>query len=84
MSKLTPYEFDAPAYWASALINGDCSSFSDEDQADFDAFVRANPDHASEVVSCENESWFGHFHFESHGTLGCDMLTYSALSREDI
>lgn len=75
--KLTTYTFDAPAHWASALINGDTTSFDDRDETEFKAWCEANPEKASEVVSYEDESWFGHFH-----GLGCDMLTYQALRRE--
>lgn len=35
------YTFDAPAYWASALINGDTSSFSDEDEWEFNEWCEA-------------------------------------------
>lgn len=80
MSKLVPYEFDAPAYFASALINGDTSSFDYHGQYAWDeweAFCKANPDHLRDVVGCEGEPWIGRFN-----GLQCEMLTYQALGRE--
>ncbi len=74
--KLETYTFEAPAHWASALINGDCSSFSDDDQAEFDAWLATHPDEAREVVSCDDDSYIGHW----NGLL-TDMLTYQALRR---
>lgn len=74
---LTVYTFEAPAHWASALINGDCSSFDDAEQAEFDAWCAAHPAECAEVVDCGEESWFGRFN-----GLGTDLLTYNALSRE--
>ncbi len=63
--------FDAPAHWASAFVNGDCSGFSDEDQAEFDAWCQANPELCN-VVDCSEESFFGRFN-----GLGCDLVTYT-------
>lgn len=75
--KLTTYTFEAPAHWASALINGDTTGLSDEEDAEFNAWCQANPECHREVVSCEDDSWFGRFN-----GLRCDMLTYQALKRE--
>lgn len=68
--------FDAPAYWASAFVNGDTSGLEEADLADFEAWCAENPELCN-VVDCSEESWFGQFHFDSQGTLGCDLLTYT-------
>lgn len=50
---LNPVTFTAPAHWASALINGDRSGLSDEDERELDDHLLANPKHAS-PVSCDD------------------------------
>ncbi len=74
MSKLESYDFEAPAHWASALINGDCTSFSDDEQVEFDAWCEANPELARDVVDCSEETFDRRFNGLIH-----EMLTYSAL-----
>jgi hypothetical protein len=70
-------EFDAPAHWASAFINGDCSGFDDSDQAEHDAFCERelgeNNGVHSEVTDCSEESFFGRFN-----GLVTDLATYTA------
>jgi hypothetical protein len=74
---LEVYTFEAPAHWASALINGDTSSFSDADEAEFNAWLASHPEQARDVVSCEGESFIRRW----NGLL-TDMLEYRALRRE--
>ena len=64
-------EFDAPAHWASALINGDCSSFEDEDQEQFDAWREDNLE--LYVVDCSAEP-----HIARWNGLQTELLTYTA------
>lgn len=71
-------ESDAPAHWASYLINGDASGMTDDEQAECDQWLTGLDGWS--VVSCSDEQFFGRFHFAVEGkTLGCDLLTYSLL-----
>jgi hypothetical protein len=54
---LESYTFEAPAYWASALINGDLTSFNDDDEREFAAWLETHPDEAREVVDCSTDSF---------------------------
>lgn len=71
MGHIETDEFDAPAHWASAFINGDCSGLSDEDQAEFDAWCEANPELCN-VVDCTEEAHIGRF-----AGLLTELLTYT-------
>ncbi len=66
--------FDAPALWASALINGDLSSldyYGPEALAEYEAWCEANADKLW-VVDCSEESYIGRFN-----GLQCELLTYT-------
>jgi hypothetical protein len=71
MSRIDTEEFDAPAHWASAFINGDCTGLDDTDQTEFDAWCEANPELCN-VVDCSEESFIGRFN-----GLQTDLLTYT-------
>jgi hypothetical protein len=71
-------EIDAPAHWASYLINGDASGLEDEEQAECDHWLERLKGWS--VVSCVAEEFFGRFYFAVIGKeLGCDLLTYSLI-----
>lgn len=83
-----PIETDtitAPSHWASALINGDESSFDyyndAEDRADYERFCAWLAEHRWEVVDCEGEGYFKHSpHVPGVGTmLSGDVLDYTVL-----
>ncbi len=67
---------DAPAHWASYLINGDASGLEDSEQAECDAWQESLQ--PAYVVSTEDddEGHFGRFNFPGRGTLGCTLITY--------
>jgi uncharacterized protein involved in tolerance to divalent cations len=50
------HEYTLPAYYASALINGDRSGMSDEETQELDAWLVSNKPGA--CVSCSDESFF--------------------------
>ena len=58
---------DLPAYWASALVNGD---IVDNDDTELLAFIRDNP--TMVILDCSDISCIGRY----DGVL-CNMLTYS-------
>jgi hypothetical protein len=79
MSKIKTATFDAPAFWASALINGDESSFDyygKESKEEFDQWFELMLKAFNGklyVVGCSEEPHFGRFNGK-----GCDLLTYTA------
>jgi hypothetical protein len=78
---LTAYTFNAPAIYASALINGDLSSFDyygGDSLKEYEQWCADNPEYVSEVTGTEGEPWTG-----DHNGLQTEMLTYTALSHED-
>jgi hypothetical protein len=72
---------DAPACWASYLINGDASGLTDAEEAECDRWVEGLGSGWS-VVDCSEEPHFGRFWFAAEGReLGCDLVTYTLLKR---
>lgn len=71
-TKLNIVKYVLPAYWASALINGDYSGLDDDDAKMLDAWLkREKPGFA---VDAEDE----HFaHRNDAGTLPGDVMTYT-------
>jgi hypothetical protein len=65
-------EFDAPAHWASAFINGDTSGLEEEDLAEFEAWVEANPE-LGHVVDVSEDTHFGRWN-----GLQTELATYTA------
>lgn len=65
-------EFDAPAHWASAFINGDTSGLEDEDLAEFEAWCASHPD-LGWVVDASEEAHIGRWN-----GLQTELLTYTA------
>jgi hypothetical protein len=64
--------FEAPAHWASALINGDLSGLDYHGAAcvaEFEAWATANPKH---VVDCSSEPHIGRWN-----GLQTELLTYT-------
>jgi len=74
-------EYILPAYWASALINGDLSGLSDEDEKQLEAFTSwmVNTHGSCIAVDCsEDEGNFMRYHDGTpHGVLACNVLTYT-------
>lgn len=70
------HSFEAPAHWASALINGDLTGldyYGPECVAEFEAWQALHP--TLYVVDCSNESHIGRWN-----GLQTELLTYSALT----
>ncbi len=68
------HKFDAPAHWASALVNGDLTGldyYGPECVAEFEAWRDLNP--GFYVVDCSNEPHIGRWN-----GLQTELLTYSA------
>lgn len=74
MASIEVDTFGAPAIWASALINGDLTSFDyygAESLAEFERWCAANPELLM-VVDCSDESFIGRFN-----GLQTELLTYT-------
>jgi hypothetical protein len=84
---LTESTLDLPAHWASALVNGDYTSFDD-----------SNPDDIKEQSTiAQIEDLFGsctgvsdtpefrvHHDASADGVLPCDCLTYTFISHNEV
>jgi len=46
---LEAHTFTAPAHWTSALINGDRTGLSEDDEQALDDYLAEHPEHASPV-----------------------------------
>lgn len=68
-------DFTLPAHWAPALINGDFSGLSDEDDEAIRYFLDTEPDIAGDCLSCTDEPEFRRY-YDADG-LACDCLTYT-------
>lgn len=64
--------YTAPAYWASALVNGDSSGLDDHESTSIDAWLDYNDN--PNIVSCSDAAYIGGF-----DGLMCSMLDYQAL-----
>lgn len=77
MAKLRPYSFDAPAVYASALVNGDETGldyYGPELVAEWEAWCKDNPEDRANVTGTEGETWTGR-----HNGVQTEMQTYTAL-----
>ena len=71
-TKISPYTFEAPSYWASYLINGDYSGLEPSERAACDSFLRSEGLPAP--VECSDESYIGRFN-----GLQTELLEYTSL-----
>lgn len=70
-----------PSHWASALINGDRSGMSDEEEAELDRILELHPEWAL-PVDCK-EYGFAWWHDATrYGVLAGDCMIYSYLRSE--
>ena len=64
MTRIFPAFFDhhdAPAHWASALVNGDYSGLTDQDKQELRNFLERENLSAGSCVSCSERSFLGKF-----------------------
>jgi len=84
---LTETTLDLPAHWASALINGDYTSFDDSNPEDSDEM--AIIDHIERLFgSCTGVSdtpeFRTHHDASADGVLPCDCLTYTFINYNEV
>ena len=63
------FSIELPAYWVSALVNGDYSCLDTDTLEECIAWCRDNPNAC--IISCNDISYIGHCN-----GLMCDMFTY--------
>jgi hypothetical protein len=68
-------EFDAPAYWASAFINGDTSGLEEKELEEFEAWCAKHPQFY--VVDVSEETHIGRWN-----GLQTELATYTAYVQE--
>lgn len=79
MSALTETQIKLPTHWASALINGDRTGLTDDEELELDYYLNNNPEH-NNPVGVSEESELGHFDFNGK-TLLTDLSTYKFLEQ---
>ena len=67
--------YTLPAFWASALINGDVSGLRDPEEAELNRWLANHPELRG-CLSCSDESEFKHRHDASPDVLSCDCLNF--------
>ena len=70
--------YDAPAHWASALVNNDSSGLTDQDKQELRNFLERENLSAASCVSCSDHSFIGKF----DGLL-TELLEYIFDTREE-
>ena len=83
MSKYTASDFThftLPAYWASALINGDYSGLTDDDEKELEKTLKALGVTSGQCTGCSEEPEFRKYHdAQPYGVLASDCLDYCFL-----
>ena len=75
MTTIETITYTLPAHWASALINGDESGFSDEESEALEAWL--NHEGVGACVDVSQESFFSAFHDARFYVLACDCLEFT-------
>jgi hypothetical protein len=79
---LTAVEATAPSYWASYLINGDCSGMEDHEVKACDAWIKRMG--MGSPVSCEDAGCFMRWHDAAiECPFAADCQTYTFLVEEE-
>lgn len=69
--------FTLPAHWAPALINGDNSGNSEQDDREIELWIANNTD-LGEALDCSDYAEFQPFHdATSIGVLPCDCFEFT-------
>ena len=63
---------DAPAHWASAIVNLDYSGLEKSDRAELNNWLLNNGLSFSDCLTCSDVSFFGQFEGK-----GCELLSYT-------
>lgn len=80
-TKLETYAATLPSHWASALINGDRSGMSDEDEKELDRVLELNPQW-NMPVDCEDVGFCWRHDASDFGVLAGDCCEFTYLEDE--
>ena len=70
-------ELSLPTHWLTAIFNNDFSGLSDEDEKQYNLFIKdMNKDNFDwHELDCEQESHFAKYHdAKRYGVLACDVV----------
>lgn len=81
MIRMDTITFTLPAHWASALVNGDYTGLSDEDEDAIQNWLDTEPDIVGDCLTVSDEPFFARV-YDAEG-LACDCLTYTFPKREN-
>jgi hypothetical protein len=71
---------EVPEHWLSAIVNGDSSGLSDEDEKELNAFEQEELSDGWNVTSYEEEGSFSRYHDASpYGVLACNVVETLAM-----
>ena len=73
MAKFESYEATLPSCWASALVNGDRTGMTDEDEKELDRVLELNPEWAL-PVGCEEAGFCWHHDATPYGVLAAAAI----------
>jgi hypothetical protein len=80
ISKWEAKILEVPEHWLSAIINGDSSGLSDEDEEELNAFEQEELSDGWNIASYEEEGSFSHCHDASpYGVLACNVVETLAM-----
>jgi hypothetical protein len=71
----TLLRFTLPSHWACAIINGDYSGLSDEEEKEIDAFLKREGIESWTPADVSENHWFTHH--PDNGGLACDVSRYT-------
>lgn len=87
-AKFDTIELRLPAYWASALVNGDTTGLEDEEEATMNQWIEwASEEYninAGQPVDVSDEPEFASRHDASPDVLATDVLTYTYFVNESV
>ena len=79
MAQFEQIPYTLPDFWAPALINGDRTGMSDEDEQQYDAWLEANIEEMGEghwgLDLEDQESVFRRYH-DAFSVMACDCYEY--------
>ena len=79
-SKFEAITLTVPDHWLSALINGDCSGFDDQEESQFNAFCDGELSGGWHISAWEEEGSFMKYHdAQPYGVLACNAVEVLAM-----
>jgi hypothetical protein len=83
MSKFEERQYKLHSHYASALIDGDLTAFSDEEEQDFEMLCDWLRDELGGSIHCVDAEDAGFAPYNDYDNLGGDMMIYTFLVYEN-